>query len=104
MSYFFYFIQYFFISLLRLHSLGGISAATGSAEQLFKSILEVQLAAPPEILRERKGNAIAVVNLRKKIGVQRRLDMSSQHLREGIARQHGAFPGTAARNTKIRRA
>ena len=97
-------VQDFLVALLGLNALFGIALAVAEAEQLFKGVLQVQLAAPAKALGKRQGHGVAVVDMGKGVGVDGILDMAADDAGEAVQRQHGTLAGATAGDDVVCRA
>ena len=97
-------VQNALIAHLRLPPLGGIALAVTEAEQLFKHVLQVELAAPAKALGKGHGYGVAVVDVGEGVGVHRVLHVAADHPGEAVHGQHGPLAGAAAGDDIVRRA
>ena len=62
-------VQDLLVALLGHNALLGVALTVAKAEQFFKHIFQVQLAAPAKAFGKRQGNSIAIVHMSKGIGI-----------------------------------
>ena len=70
MSHFFHLVQDLLVPLLRYHPLRRIAIAFAKAEGLGEDLLQLQLSAPAEVLREGKRDGVSVIDLGEEEAVQ----------------------------------
>lgn len=81
------FFQNFAVFPLRFCPFARIALAGRFFKELFKNVLEVQIAAPAKAFGKRDGNRISIIDLGKCVGVQRIFNVSAKYARKGVIRQ-----------------
>ena len=97
-------VQNLLVALFGHGALTGIALSGRLAEQLFKNVLQIQIAAPAKAFGEGQGDGVAIVDLGEGVGVQRVGHMTADDAGEAVQRQHGALAGAAAGDDVVRRA
>ena len=97
-------VQNLLVALFGHGALTGIALSGRLAEQLFKNVLQIQIAAPAKAFGEGQGDGVAIVDLGEGVSVQRVGHVTADDAGEAVQRQHGALAGAAAGDDVVRRA
>ena len=89
------------VALFGDDALLGVAAAGLLEPHLLEDVFEVAFLAPAVLESEGDGHGVAVVDLREGIGVERVLNVSADHAREAVEREHGALAGAAAGDDEV---
>ena len=95
-------VQDLLVALFGHNALLRVALTMAKAEQFFKHIFQVQLAAPAKAFGKRQGNSIAIVHMSKGISIHGIFHMAADHAGKAVQRQHGTLAGTAAGDNIIR--